>query len=132
MAMHCHIQMSADYQITADYHFSDIVGRGGWVIQIAMPCDIQMSADYQITENYHFTGWIGRWVVIVMPPQVPSWYSKITFFSFSKNSPDRNFSNYRKLPFYYKLPCSRMDRSETLDYYRLPNDSILPFLRHSG
>ena len=62
--------MSADYQITADYHFSDIVGRGGWVIQIAMPCHIQMSADYQITENYHSTGWIGRWVVLVMPPQV--------------------------------------------------------------
>ena len=82
--MHCHIQMSADYQITADYHFSDIVGRGGWVIQIAMPCDIQMSADYQITENYHSTGWIGRWMVLVMPPQVPSWYSKITFFVFKR------------------------------------------------
>ena len=72
MAMHCLIQMSADYQITADYHFSDIVGRGGRVIQIAMPFHIQMSADYQITKNYHSRGWIGRLVVLVMPPQVPS------------------------------------------------------------
>ena len=70
MAVHCHIQISADYQITVDYHFSDIVGSGGWVIKIAMHCHIQMSTDYQITENYHSTGWIGRWegLVMVMPP----------------------------------------------------------------